>query len=232
MKKPARVMRPRGATTSWRMAGVFLLMLTLYLVAGCSDTEKQVIIDPPPPTDRLQPSDVVTALVYSYKHRDTVEYSRILASDFQFWFDPDTRPDNVPEFWTRLQDSTGTGNLFRATDVTDIRITLTYGADVADNTIGHRGWRKIRVTDTFLEVDKVPPVGEVLTLRVDGDVQDFYLRKGRTPADTLASSPTSKQWYLVEWHDLARLSALKEAGATPAASQPTTWSRFKALYAK
>ena len=191
----------------------FSFALLLGVNSGCTkkDTIPPVVEDYINP--RTKPSDVVKNLQLAYKRRNIVEYARLLGNDFQFWFDPDTRPDNVPEFWTRQQDSTGTGNLFAATDVSDIRITLTYGADVADNTIGHEGWRKIRVTDTFLEVDKVPPVGEVITLRVDGDVQDYYLRKGRTPGDTLASSPTSKEWFLVEWHDLARLSALKDIAA-------------------
>lgn len=178
------------------------------------------------------PESVLQLLIKSYTRRDIVLYASLLAGDFQFWFDPDTRPSTVPDFWTRQQDSTGTGNLFAASDVSDIRIRLTYGTSTWDNTLGHAGWRKIRVTDTFLEVDKVPPTGEVVTLRVDGDVQDFYFRRGRTPADTLATSPTARLWYLVEWRDLARLSGpgrLDERGA--AAARPMNlWGSLKENY--
>ena len=187
----------------------------------------------PPPITQSSPANVVKLLQESYKQRNPVNYAKLLASDFQFWFDPATRPGSVPEFWTRLQDSTGTANLFAAEDVSDIRIELTYGSDVPDNTIGHDKWRKIRVTDTFLEVDKVPQSGEVITLRVDGDVQDFYFRKGRTPGDTLASSPTGKLWYLVEWRDLARLAApgrLDERGPAPAAVSKNLWGSLKEKY--
>lgn len=191
----------------------FSFALLLCADTGC--TKKDTI---PPPGDvyispRLKPSDVVKNLQLAYKLRNNVEYAKLLGSDFQFWFDPVTRPDGVPDFWTRLQDSTGTARLFAAGDVSDIRITLTYGSDVPVNEVGKEKWRKIRVTDTFLEVDKVPLEGEVITFRVDGDVQDYYLRKGATPADTLASSSTAREWFLVEWRDLARFSALREIAA-------------------
>ena len=51
-----------------------------------------------------------------------------------------------------------------------------------------------------------------------------------SPADTLAGSPTAKQWYLVEWHDLARLSALKANGDAPTASESTSWTRIKTIF--
>ena len=225
-------------TRTPRLLALALLIAALAGGAGCG---KDKTTQPrPAPVPRLTPASVVDSLQSAYRNRTPARYAEMLASDFQFWFDPNTRPSNVPESWNRMQDSSGTASLFLATDVSDIRITLTHGADVADPRLGHERWRKIRVTDTFLEVDKVPPVGEYITFRVDGDVQDFYLRQGRTPADTLASSPTSQQWFLVEWHDLARLSALKRtaagaglraSGSGPVpATQSMTWSSVKALY--
>jgi hypothetical protein len=217
-----------------RLLALALLIAALGGAAGCGKDKTTKPEPTPAPTPRLTPTSVVDSLVSAYRHRNIKAYAELLADDFQFWFDPATRPDNVPEFWTRLQDSTATDHLFNAPEVTDIRIQLTYGPDVPDPAIGHERWRKIRVTDTFLEIDKQPQVGEIITYRVDGDVQDFYVRQGHSPADTLAGSPTSKQWFLVEWHDLARLSALtalKTFGGAPApAVQSTTWGSVKALY--
>lgn len=82
----------------------------------------------------------------------------------------------------------------------------------------------------FIEVDK-PPVGggEVLTIRIDGDVQDFYFRQGRTPADTLASSATSQLWYLVEWRDQGRLQFGSQL-TSPLATSISSWSYLKGQY--
>ena len=71
------------------------------------------------------------------------------------------------------------------------------------------------------------------TLRVDGDAQDLFLRKGASPADTLASSPTAQEWFLVEWHDLARLQAPAGPGGaeSPTPVQAMNWSGIKKNWA-
>ena len=219
-------------TSGGRFRAMAFVLLLGAAAGGCSKAKSPTPPDPGP-GPRLAPADVVNALQWAYRHRDAAVYGKLLADDFRFYFDPATRPDNVPEFWTRLQDSTATGGLFRAADVSDIRVTLTFGSDVPVNVAGQERWRKIRVTDTFLEVDKVPLTGEVITFRVDGDVQDFFVRKGRSPADTLAASPTAREWFLVEWRDLARLSVDAGHGiraTRPAANQANTWSNIKSLY--
>ena len=181
---------------------------------------------------RLQASDVLKNLQLAYKQRNITEYARLLADDFTFCFDPATRPENVPECWDRAADSTATGRLFAAMDVSDIRIVLTYGSDVPVSEPGREKWRFIRITDTFLEIDKVPATGEVITFRVDGDVQDFYLRKGRSPADTLAASPTSREWFLVAWYDRARQYSAQWPSVSGTATEAvTTWSGIKGAYA-
>lgn len=195
-------------------------------VPGCEDPGDFV-------SPRLQPADVLKNLQAAYKQRNITEYAKLLADDFTFCFDPATRPDNVPECWDRAADSAATGRLFAATDISDIRINLAYGPETPDNNPGHARWFRIRATDTFVEIDKVPPVGEVITLRVDGDTQDFYLRKGRNPADTLATSATAREWFLVGWNDLARLSAVFPApGPQPSAGRVSTWGGIKAAYAR
>lgn len=192
---------------SRRKASILRVLLASSLVgvlaAGCTTEVKPVDEDEYKP--RTSPANVAHNLVVSYSKREIERYAELLAEDFQFFFDAATRPAGIPIFWTRLEDSTGTARLFRASDVTDIRITLTYGVDKPVTQVGRDKWRWIQVTDTFLEVDQ-PPVGggEVLTLRVDGDLQDFYFRQGRTPGDTLPDSETAKLWYLVEWRDQGR----------------------------
>lgn len=181
---------------------------------------------------RLNPGDVLKNLQLAYKQRNIAEYARLLADDFTFCFDPATRPENVPECWDRAADSTATARLFAAVDVSDIRIVLTYGSDVPVSEPGKEKWRFIRITDTFLEIDKVPATGEVITFRVDGDRQDFYLRRGRNPADTLAASPTSKEWFLVAWYDRARQYSAQWPSVSGTATEAvTTWSGIKGAYA-
>jgi hypothetical protein len=202
-----------------------MLLLGLF---GCGGEDDPCVNCPPP-----RPADPLEELQLAYKRRDMGQYTRLLADDFAFCFDPDMRPAAPQPCWDRAADSAATARLFAAVDITDIRITLTSGADVPVNEPGKEKWRRIRVTDTFLEADRQPPVGEVITYRVDGDTQDFYFRKGRSPADTLATSPTSKEWFLVAWDDLGRLNgsaAAAAAGPKPAV-QNTTWGSVKLLFA-
>lgn len=229
---------------SWGARIVPMLLRTLALVGaivwlgpgiqGCGGTkDSQVIWDPLYISPRLRPSDVLKDLQIAYKGRNIAEYAKLLADDFTFCFDPDMRPAAPQSCWDRAADSTATARLFTATDISDIRITLTYAGDMPVNEPGKEKWRRIRVTDTFLEVDRPPPVGEVITYRVDGDRQDFYFRKGRNPADTLATSPTAKEWFLVAWNDLGRLNgsaATSAAGPKPAV-ETTTWGSVKLLFA-
>lgn len=214
-----------------RIVATIRVLLLAAALAGCGSEDKEPCLDCPV-SPRLKPADVVTNLQLAYRQRDATTYGKLLADDFTFWFDPASRPVGVPEFWNYLEDSTGTGNLLTATDIIDVRIALAFDSlDKPDPIANHVGWRKILVTDTFIEVDKQGYIagGEPTTFRVDGDEQQFYFRKGRTPADTLASSATSKEWYLVEWHDLAHPS-LSAGGANSAVSKASTWSNLKALY--
>ena len=210
----------------WALAAVF--------VAGCGDSKDTVDgceVFGLCTLRQSSPRDVVESLEAAYRTRVPLDYAPLLADDFQFFLDEQTRPIGVPLYWSRLEDSTGTARLFQARDVSDIRITLTYRADTPVVQAGRENWRRIQVTDTFLEVDK-PPVGggETLTLRVDGDLQDFYFRKGRTPADTLAGSATAKRWFLVEWRDLGRARVDRPSHAPGAATENLSWSSLKTLY--
>jgi hypothetical protein len=89
-------------------------------------------------------------------------------------------------------------------------------------------WELINIGDEFLEVElqATPGQTEGITIVVDGQIQKFYFRKGRTPADTLASSLTSSQYYIVEWRDLGVQLAVSDH----LMAQPSTWSMVKTFY--
>ena len=157
--RPGRTLHRRSAATC--CAGAFVM--TLLALAGCS---KDKATEPKPIVVQSTPADVVRSFQLCYSQRKAAEYAELLADDFTFYFDPyskDIHGSPLPVSWNRTQDSTGTGKLFAATDVSDIRLVLIYQTDVPDTARGHAGWRKIRISDTNLDVDQVAPVGELIT---------------------------------------------------------------------
>jgi hypothetical protein len=174
--------------------------------AGCTTD-----IDTPPVEVYLaqtSPANVLENLRRAYRNQNDEVYADQLATDFLFYFDPDTRSEKqLPEFWNKTQDSTQTYLLFESDQVSDIRIELTYIRESQPvNEVGREHWELINVTDETLEVDLKPEVGqdEGVTLLVEGQIHKFYFRRGRTEADTAAASPTSKNYYIVEWRDQGR----------------------------
>ncbi len=187
-------------------------------LAGCTK------IEPPVRAVAILPqtseSNVLRNLQTAYKTRDIQEYAKLLAEDFQFYFDEGTRQQNgtLPVFWNQFQDSVETGALFASSDVTDIRIDLSFGSPRPVSEIGRENWTSVDVLDTFLEVDLRPQPGELegLTLRVDGQKQKFLFRKGRNPADTdTTTSATAKLYYITEWRDFGMQGKPEIASAHP-----------------
>jgi hypothetical protein len=215
-------------TRGLRSIGAGLLSFLLgFALCGCRDGEPCVC---PYLLPQTSPDNVLKNLQTSYKTRDIEQYAPLLADDFRFYIAQNTRDElGLPEFWTRGQDSLVTARMFSSPQVNDIRITIQYSptptADAA-----HPGWNRIVAGDEFLELEIKAQPGETegITLVVDGQVQRFYFRMGRSPADTLSTSPTSRLFYLVEWVDEG-LSLTKPLGA-PEASEPSTWSRLKAMF--
>jgi hypothetical protein len=200
------------------------------ILAGCASDDDTCDSCPPDPgyVAQTSPDNVLNKFQASYRARDINAYAELLAEDFRFFFDPATRNDLGIESWDAGQDSAATGALFESPVVTDITINLMYPA--GDDTVtgaGRERWRHKRVTEVFLDVDVQPTGGELTTYRVENQTQDFYFRQGRTPADTLESSPTADDWYLVEWRDRGTSSTLTPGRLT--ASEATSWSGIKAL---
>jgi hypothetical protein len=166
---------------------------------GCTTNE--------PPIDDIHyflqdsPDHVLRNLQTAYKSKDIAEYAKLLAEDFQFYFDPDTRADKgLPEYWNRFTDSTQTGKVFASNEVNDIRISMTYSpTPLPVDELGRTTWQLINVGDEFLEVELKATPGQVegITLVVDGQIQKFYFRRGKTPDDSLSSL-----FYITEWRDL------------------------------
>jgi hypothetical protein len=90
----------------------------------------------------------------------------------------------------------------------------------------------VDVVDTFLEVDQLPGPGESegVTLRVDGQLQHFYFRRGKNPADTLAASPAAGIYYLVEWRDFGMGSSKATTAGERPAVEESTWGRIKSFF--
>jgi hypothetical protein len=205
-----------------------VLGLLLVLVPGCDEDN---CIDCPRTTIDT-PAEALAELAEAWRQRDQERYSQLLADDFRFYIEFDTRQMyGLPEYWDRTTDSAQTALLFESDEISDIRLSvLEFDSTAVDvNEAGREDWKSILVTDESLQVDKAPLPGESegTTLLLEGQPQQFYFRKGRTPADTLTSSPTADQYFIVEWRDLGRPDAV----LTKAATVPTTWSAIKSLYA-
>jgi len=208
-----------------------LLAAMVLSLAACGDETDHICHEANPPIECVlkaptSEANLLDNLQAAYEYRDVAAYSDLLADDFRFYFDPDTRSsNNLPEFWNSDTDSTQTGRLFTSTKVSEIRVNLTFNRTAVPDS--RPGWSYIIVQDTFLEVDQIPDQSEPegITFRVDGQIQKFYFRKGKSPADTLATSATAQRYYIVEWRDFGFGTG---ALASSAAVRPNTWGQIKA----
>jgi hypothetical protein len=204
---------------------LFLFALCSVLLCSC---DADPSFPPPPYTYGNTPDLILKDFQTAWKLRDVERYAELLSDDFRFYFDPDTRADKgLPEFWDRGTDSTQVGKLFSSTEVNDIRIMMMYSPTPITDP-AKPDWELINVGDEFLEVELRPQPGQVegITIVVDGEIQKFYFRKGRTEADTLASSTTSSKYYIVEWHDMGVQLAVSDH----LMSMPATWGMVKNLF--
>lgn len=179
-----------------------LLTLTLLLPSafglwGC-DTE--VIEDAGDYLPQISEDNVLHNFQVAYRRQEITEYAKLLADDFQFYFDPATRDELGIQFWSRTEDSLKTELLFDSPEVTKIAIDLKWPARTArpSNQLPPRDvWTYYDILDVFLDVDFAPAGQEVTTFRVEDQTQRFFFRRGKSP--TPAENDTLV--YLVEWRD-------------------------------
>ena len=99
-----------------RISSAIALTVVVFLL-GC-DEERCVCPGPWLPYDQTSPANVLKKLQQTYQRQDPVGYAEILADDFRFYFHPATREEyDLPEFWTRLEDSTCTSRLFASDEI-------------------------------------------------------------------------------------------------------------------
>ena len=201
---------------AWLGRVILLLSITAVVTSCDEDVETPGPIHSPYASPTA-PESLLTNLQLSYRRREIKEYTRLLAPEFRFKFQPLDANDIGTEYWTRDQDSTGTRALLTATLVSEIRISLLYGA--RDTTINFHGTPldslKIRVINTDLQVDQTDGITWVIT-----DQQDFFFRQGKTQN---GEDPT--HWFIYEWDDIPTVTAPGlETGGT------TTWGNLKNLY--
>jgi len=188
----------------------------IVLLAGCGDdsvTDCGCNQDP----WATSPEGVVTELVASYRQRDIKRYSRLLAPEFVFKFQPSDAQQIGTDFWTRNLDSTGTEALFETHLVSQIDLVVIHDNAVpADSTSFPPGTMTIRLDQVQLAVDQTDGITWLVA-----DLQDLFFRPGN-PA--LGENPDL--WFLVEWRDLPSLNA---PGVFPSVQQ-ATWGLLKARY--
>jgi len=202
-----------------------MLVAMTFSAMACGDNDDD--LSKPEPCSQIQPTEdhLLNNLQNAYRERRIECYMELLAADFRFYPDPDTRSQLGVEFWTRSQDSLATSRLFNSTDVKRIAVDLAWpaGSAVSRGYLApYAGWPRLFLTDVFLDVDIEPAGQETNTYRVEDQTQRFFFRRGRTnppsgPADTLL--------YIVEWRDEGPREG---KGNRPNAVLPATWSSIKA----
>lgn len=193
---------------STRPVAPFLVLLAIaFMVAGigCTKTVAPVIVDRYKP--QTSEKNVLNNLEVAWEEKDIERYAALLADDFQFYFDEATRiKDNLPVYWTRLDDSTNTGKVFASPITRGIQVEHKNMKDpVTVPQVGRETWTMVDVLESYLEVemDPTPENPEGMTMLVEGSIQHFYFRRGFTAADTdTVASKTAKLYYLVEWVDM------------------------------
>ena len=195
----------------------FLVAFATLLVSCDADVENPGPIRFPYASPTA-PESLITNLQLSYRQREIKEYAKLLAPEFIFKFQPADANQIGTQFWTRDQDSTGTGALLTTPEVSEIRLNLVLGArDGSIDASAPVDSLKIRVIATDLQVDQKDGTTWVAT-----DQQDFFFRQGKA-----ANGEDPTRWFIYEWDDLPTLGApgLRAGGGT-------TWGEIKTLYSR
>jgi hypothetical protein len=160
----------------------------------------------------------VQELAACHRDRDIDGYTKLLAPEFKFVFQPSDPSRPLEGFWTRDDDSTGTASLFQASEVIDIRIYLAHGPAEAPQDTGFApDVVQILVNQAYLEVDEESGITWQVT-----DPQQFFFRPG-----VEENGEDTSLWYLLEWRDLPASSSPSARGAT---IRSVTWGSLKTRY--
>ena len=215
-----------------RLAGLMAVAVFALLMTGCSESTGGDP-DPDPYLARTSPDNVLNNFQVAWRTRNIGRYSQLLAEDYRFYFDNETRTHmGLPPYWTTAEESTQVGNLFNSQQVAGIYIALKWPLGTAHPATepGRENWVYLDVLDVLLEVDLTPTTDlpEGVTLQVDDQKQRYYFRRGKTepaaPGDTL--------FYLTEWRDYGSGSGyLSNSGVSrPTTSESSTWGGIKAIF--
>lgn len=185
------------------------LSAALLAASGCIFSPKK---DPPVnnlPTysaDLTHPDSLINDLMAAYVRQEIEPYARLIGQDFKFIFqEADLTPEIPLGYWNAEEESTGTRRLFEDITVENIKIDLTW---LAPETVIIEGLQaeRVIVNNTFLDVDQSNGV----TLRVDGDQQFFYFRKGNPDF-----GQDTTRYYMVRWEDLGNPGGVGAPGKGP-----------------
>jgi hypothetical protein len=219
-----------------RASRIFTVLLIGFvgLGLGCGSDHN------PTGPDLTTSAGVMKALETAYSRKDRDAYAALLAEDFRFYFENDTRAEfDLPEFWTLPDELSATQKIFSSTRLRTVDIELSYTDAVPANEVDRETWLRSSVTDTHLELALAAGGSELeeTTLIIDGQAQLLYLRKGKNPADTLATSATSDRLYIVEWHDQGTVEAAitltpksTAVEQEPVPVRSLTWSGLKMYF--
>lgn len=202
--------------------GLLLLALWTGLFASACSDEEDCINCPPVVPDfvpQTSPEAVVANLVEAYRKRNIEEYSRLLAPEFIFKFQPVDVQHVGAEFWTRDQDTTGTDALFGTPLVSQITLVVTHGSATLTEEIGFPpGTMTIRLDTVQLEVDQTDGITWLVR-----DIQDMFFRAGNQD-----NGENPDFWFLLEWRDVP--TRLASQGAPTGGG--ATWGFIKTMYQK
>lgn len=205
-----------------------LAFVVVLLVFGCGEDTIEPDLQPLY-LPNTSPENLVKNLQTSYRRREIDQYTKLLAPEFVFVFQPADAGQIPNGTWNRDADSLGTGALFRTPDVSNIRIDLLFGAAEKPQETGFaEDVRQIRIKTTFLEVNES---ASGITLQIT-DPQDFFFRPGRTE-----NGEDPGTWFLLEWRDLPSVSSpghplnLRERSLSLSPETETsTWGKLKSKY--
>lgn len=201
----------------------FSALVVLLFLAGCWNPFKPDEKDPGNGNgngggellERTSPENVLNNLLVIYSEQDQIvlsaddahywaeEYRELFDPEFKFYFVPEDKPPELPDFWWgRDGDPLGEVLAFErllnavvSGELEDITLSWTVNLAVDDNRVDpdtgeplHPGWKWIHVRSVLLEVTNGLGSG----WKVPNGRANFYF--GADPAD-------STLWVVTEWED-------------------------------